>query len=45
MAADAEIPGDIINELLSAKKYATARVEQFIKKKLLFREVRFYAIL
>ena len=45
MAADAEIPGNIINELLSARKYATERVEQFIKKKLLFREVRFYAVL
>ena len=45
MGAGAEIPGNIINGLLSARKYATERVEQFIKKKLLFREVSFYAVL
>ena len=42
MAADAEIPGNIINGLLSARKYATERVEQFTKKRLLSREVTFY---
>ena len=45
MAAGAEILGNVINGLLSARKYATERVEQFIKKKLLFREVSFYAVL
>ena len=35
MATGAEIPGNIINGLLSARKYGTERVEQFIKKKLL----------
>ena len=45
MAAGAEIPGNIINGLLSARKYGTERVEQFIKKKLLFGEVSFYAVL
>ena len=44
MAAGSEIPGDIINALLSARQYGMARVEQFIKKKWLFR-VRFYAVL
>ena len=38
----AEIPGNIINGLLSARKYATERVEQFTKKRLLSREVNFY---
>ena len=45
MAAGAEIPGTIINGLLLARKYGTERVEQFIKKKLLFREVSFYVVL
>ena len=45
MTAGAEIPGNIINGLLSARKYLTERVEQFIKKKLLFREVSFYTVL
>ena len=45
MAAGSEIPGNIINALLSTRKYGTERVEQFIKKKWLFREVRFYAVL
>ena len=35
MAVGAEIPGSIINGLLSAKKYAAERVEQFAKKRLL----------
>ena len=42
MTAGAEIPGNIINGLLSARKYATERVEQFTKKRLLSREVTFY---
>ena len=42
MTAGAEIPGNIINGLLSARKYATERVEQFTKKRLLSREVNFY---
>ena len=37
-----KIPGNIINGLLSARKYATERVEQFTKKRLLSREVTFY---
>ena len=44
-AAGAEIPSNIINGLLSARKYGTETVEQFIKKKLLFRLVSFYAVL
>ena len=32
MAAGAEIPGNIINELLSAGKYGTDRTEQIIKR-------------
>ena len=44
-AAGVEIPGTIINGLISARKYGTERVEQSIKKKLLFREVSFYAVL
>ena len=42
MAAGAELPG---NGLLSTRKYGTERVEEFIKKKLLFQEVSFYATL
>ena len=42
MTAGAEIPGNITNGLLSARKYATERVEQFAKKRLLSREVSFY---
>ena len=38
----AGIPGTIINGLLSARKYGTERVEQFMKKRLLSREVNFY---
>ena len=41
MAASAEIPGTIVKRLLSARKYGKERVKQFIKKKLLFREVGF----
>ena len=37
-----KIPGNIINGLLSARKYATERVEQFTKKRFLSREVTFY---
>ena len=44
MVAGSEIPGNIINALLSARKYGMARVQQFIKKKWLFL-VRFYAVL
>ena len=44
MAAGAEIPGNIINwlPLLLARKYGTERVEQFVKKRLLYQEVSFY---
>ena len=42
MATGAEMPGNIINGLLSARKYATERVEQFTKKRLLSREVTVY---
>ena len=42
MATRAEIPGNKINALLSTRKYATERVEQFTKKRLLSREVNFY---
>ena len=38
----AEIPSNIINGLLSARKYGTERVKQFIKKRLLYQEVSFY---
>ena len=38
MAAGAEIPGNIINGLLSARKYGTERVQQFIKMRFLSRE-------
>ena len=41
-ATGAEIPSNVINVLLSARKYGTERVEQFIKKRLLSRKVRFY---
>ena len=34
MVTGAEIPGNIINGLLSARKYATERVEQFKKKEI-----------
>ena len=40
-----KIPGNIINGLLSARKYATERVEQFTKKRLLSREVNFYDLI
>ena len=40
MATVAEIPGNIINVLLSARKFATKKVEQFTKKRLLSREVK-----
>ena len=36
-----KVPGNIINGLLLARKYATERVEQFTKKRLLSREVIF----
>ena len=42
MATGAEIAGYIINGLLSARKYATKRIEQFTKMRLLSREVNFY---
>ena len=42
MATGGEIPVNIINGLLSARKYATERVEQFTKKRLLSQEVSFY---
>ena len=42
MATGAEIPGKIISALLSARKYATKKVEQFTKKRLLSREVNIY---
>ena len=41
MATGAEIPGDMINRPLSARKYATERVEQFTKKILLSQEIIF----
>ena len=37
-----KIPGNTINGLLQTGKYATGRVEQFTKKRLLYREVNFY---
>ena len=37
-----KIPGNTINGLLSTGKYATGRVDQFTKKRLLYREVNFY---
>ena len=45
MAARAEISGNIINQIQSARKYGKVRVEQFIKKKLQFRLVSFYEVL
>ena len=42
MVTGAEIPGNIINGLLSARENGTERVEQFIKKRLLSGEVSFY---
>ena len=42
MVTGAEIPGNIINGLLSARKYATQKVEQFTKNRLLSREENFY---
>ena len=42
MTAGAEKPSNMINGILSARKYDTERVEQFIKKRLLSREVSFY---
>ena len=45
MAAGSEIIGNIMNALLSARKYGTESMQQFIKKKWLFREVSFYAVL
>ena len=41
MATCAEIPFNK-NGLLSARKYGTDRVEQFMKKRFLYREVSFY---
>ena len=42
MTTGAEIPDNIINGLLSDRKYGTERVEQFMKKGLLSREVSFH---
>ena len=42
MATDAEIPSNITNGLLSAKKYDIERVEHFMKRRLLSREVSLY---
>ena len=42
MVTGVEIPGNIINGLLLSRKYATERVEQFTKKRLLSPEVNFY---
>ena len=42
MATGAEVSGIVINRPLSARKYGTERVDQFIKKKFLSRGVRFY---
>ena len=42
MATGAEIPGKIISALLSARKYATKKVEQFTKNRLLSLEVNIY---
>ena len=39
VATGAEINGNIINGLLPARKYATERVQQFTKKRLLSRKV------
>ena len=45
IATGAELRGNIINGLLSARKYGTERIDQFIKNKLLFREISFHAVL
>ena len=45
IATCAEIPINKINGLLSARKYGTDRVEQFMKKRLLHREVYFYDLI
>ena len=42
MATSAEIPVNITNGLLSARKYDTERVDQFVKNRLLYLEVSFY---
>ena len=42
MATGAKIPGKIISALLSARKYATKKVEQFTKNRLLSLEVNIY---
>ena len=42
MVAGDEIPSNVTNWLLLARKYATVRVEQFTKKRLLSQEVNFY---
>ena len=42
MVTGAEIPGNIINGLLSGRKCGTERVKQFVIKGLLSREVSFY---
>ena len=42
MATGSEIPGNITNGLLPARNYATERVQQFTKKRLLSWEVNFY---
>ena len=42
MATDAEIPSNMTNGLLSAKKYDIERVEYSMKRRLLSQEVSFY---
>ena len=42
MATDAEIPSNIANGLLSAKKYGLKRVDHYMKRRLLSREASFY---
>ena len=42
IATCAEITVNKINGLLSARKYGTDRVQQFMKKRLPYREVSFY---
>lgn len=42
MVEGAEIPGNVINRQLSARKYGTEGVEEFMKKNLLFPGTRFY---
>ena len=41
MAAGGEIPCNTINGLLSARKYGTERVEQFIKKDIVIPRSKF----